>query len=292
MIKKILLVGGTHGNEATGIFLIKKWQQSPHLLQRDGLVIDTLLANPAAIAAGKRYLDKDLNRCFSAAVLNDTSLQGHEIDRAHELVNQLGAKGQCHYDLIIDLHTSTANMGVNLVLTQHDKFHHDMMAYMLEQRDDVVVTSEAEMIPDHHFLCALAQHNLIVEVGPVAQNLLHHESIEKTEQAVTQLLDFIELYNANSLPSLSPTIEVFEYTGKVYYPVNEDQDIIGVVHSEIQGQDFSLLNTGGAIFKMQDGSVITHRDAPTYISFVNEAAYYDQRIAFCTLDRRVIQRQS
>ncbi|NVJ58860.1 MAG: aspartoacylase [Gammaproteobacteria bacterium] len=287
MIKKILLVGGTHGNESTGVFLINKWQRFPHLIQREGLQIDTLLANPAAIKANRRYIDKDLNRCFSNAVLKDESLQGVELERAHELVGQLGSKDNCRYDLIIDLHTSTANMKVNLVLTKHDDFHHQMMSYMQQRRDDVVVTSEAEMIPDHHFLCSLSPHNVIVEVGPVAQGTLHHQTIERTEQTTLYLLDFVEAYNQQQLSSESHQLEWFEYTGKVKYPVNADGQIIGCVHQSIQGKDFSLLRTGDPIFIMQDGSVITHQGEPTYISFVNEAAYYDQQIAFCTLQKKL-----
>lgn len=288
VIKKVLIVGGTHGNESTGVFLINKWRQFPKSLQRASFQVDTLLANPKAIAANVRYIDKDLNRCFSQAVLQDETLIGHEIERAHQLVDQLGGKGACQYDLIIDLHTSTANMGVNLVLTKHDAFHHSMMGYMSTQRDDVVVTSEAEMIPDHHFLCALAERNVIVEVGPVAQGLLHHETIEKTEQATYQLLDFVERYNAQQLPELPESITVFEYTGKISFPRNENNEPLGIVHKDIQYRDFSLLNTGDPIFLMQDGSVITYRDKPTYISFVNEAAYYDQGFAFCTLDKKLI----
>ncbi|MCY7390340.1 MAG: succinylglutamate desuccinylase/aspartoacylase family protein, partial [Leptolyngbyaceae cyanobacterium CAN_BIN12] len=36
-IRRIAIVGGTHGNELTGIYLIKKFQQFPHLLHRQSL---------------------------------------------------------------------------------------------------------------------------------------------------------------------------------------------------------------------------------------------------------------
>ncbi len=64
-IKNVALVGGTHGNELTGISLVKKYEQNYHLIKRDSFEILTLLANPQAIAAGKRYIDTDLNRSFN-----------------------------------------------------------------------------------------------------------------------------------------------------------------------------------------------------------------------------------
>ena len=63
-LRKVLLVGGTHGNEPTGAYLLKKWQRDHGPLQRNGLEIDLLFANPKAFKLGRRYVDKDLNRCF------------------------------------------------------------------------------------------------------------------------------------------------------------------------------------------------------------------------------------
>jgi aspartoacylase len=177
-------------------------------------------------------------------------------------------------------------MGINLVLTKHDSFHHAMIGYMQQSMDDVVATSEAEMIPDHHFLCALACHNVIVEVGPVAQGLLHCDAIEKTELAVMHLLDFIEHWNAQSLNELPAAIDVYEYNGKVTLPQDEQGQIIGYVHPAIQGKDFHQITPGTPIFRTMDGKDILF-DGPDscYISFVNEAAYYDQKLAFCTLKK-------
>ncbi len=285
-IKNILIVGGTHGNERTGVFLIEKWLKYSDKIARESLNIDLLLANPQAIKANRRYLEKDLNRCFSSNILTDPSQTAFEVSRARELEQQLGGKGNCRYDFIIDLHTSTANMGVNLVLTKHDHFHHAMIGYMQQQRDDVMATSEAEMIPDHHFLCALAEHHVIVEVGPVAQGLLHYDAIEKTEQAVHQLLDFVMHWNDSELNELPETIDVLEYTGKIPLPQNEQGEVIGYIHPHIQGKDYQLLNPGDPIFKtMDDGEIAFQSEHSCFISFVNEAAYYDQKLAFCTLKK-------
>ncbi|MCO7224092.1 aspartoacylase [Pleionea sp. CnH1-48] len=288
-IKKVLIVGGTHGNEVTGVFLLNKWQQRPELIQRESFEVDWLLGNPEAVAANRRYVDKDLNRCFSSEALAMASDNNQELQRAHQLVEQLGGKGHCQYDLIIDLHTSTANMKTNLVLTKHDAFHTQMVAYAQQTLEDVVITSEAEFIPDHHFLCALADKNLVVEIGPVPQGVLKHETIEKTEQAVYCLLDFVEQYNQESLPQLPSRIEVLCYTGKVELPQDEQGNIIGFVHQNIDGQDYQIIQPGEPIFRTLNDEDIGYKgEEPAYISFVNEAAYYDKKLAFCLLQKKQV----
>jgi succinylglutamate desuccinylase len=47
-IKRVAVVGGTHGNELTGIYLVKKFEQLPHLIQRASFASVTCLANPKA----------------------------------------------------------------------------------------------------------------------------------------------------------------------------------------------------------------------------------------------------
>ena len=62
---QVLVVGGTHGNERTGIQLLRRLNAKPEELTRDSFTAQTLLANPAAFANNCRYLEQDLNRCFS-----------------------------------------------------------------------------------------------------------------------------------------------------------------------------------------------------------------------------------
>lgn len=62
---QVLIVGGTHGNERTGVQLIRRLQTSSTELERNHFVAKTLLANQLAMANNRRYLDQDLSRCFS-----------------------------------------------------------------------------------------------------------------------------------------------------------------------------------------------------------------------------------
>ena len=49
MIKKLAITGGTHGNELTGVYLVKKWQKSPELVERSSFTTVTQLMNQQAI---------------------------------------------------------------------------------------------------------------------------------------------------------------------------------------------------------------------------------------------------
>ena len=45
-IKQVAVVGGTHGNEFSGIYLLRKWQKSPQLLAREGLEVANGFCKP------------------------------------------------------------------------------------------------------------------------------------------------------------------------------------------------------------------------------------------------------
>jgi len=63
-IKSVTISGGTHGNEYTGIWIIKAIEKQRELFasQYPNLDIYTLLANPKAFIANRRFIDTDLNR--------------------------------------------------------------------------------------------------------------------------------------------------------------------------------------------------------------------------------------
>ena len=81
----VAVVGGTHGNELTGVYTIKHWQKEQLIRQYPGFQIELLLANADAITANKRYLEHDLNRCFKQVDLTDESKTSHEQRLAKQL---------------------------------------------------------------------------------------------------------------------------------------------------------------------------------------------------------------
>ncbi|WP_423753451.1 hypothetical protein [Chlorogloeopsis fritschii] len=72
-INRVAIVGGTHGNEFTGVYLINKFNKIPKLVQRPSFKTQTIIANIWVFNTVKRYIDKDLNRCFATADLQNDS---------------------------------------------------------------------------------------------------------------------------------------------------------------------------------------------------------------------------
>ncbi|MDO8529990.1 MAG: succinylglutamate desuccinylase/aspartoacylase family protein [bacterium] len=89
---RILVVGGTHGDEETGIKTVS-------LLKRKLITgIDALIANPRATKLHQRFTESDLNRSFG--VQNPRT---YEERRAVHLIEVLK-----QYDLIIDFHNTVS----------------------------------------------------------------------------------------------------------------------------------------------------------------------------------------
>lgn len=288
-VGSVAIVGGTHGNELTGIHLVKHWQKKHYhadytklsALTSQSFQIELLLANEKAIAENRRYLDHDLNRCFKRSDLSDPDKNSVEQQIAKQINQALGPKDDPRVDFIIDLHTSTANMQTNIVLIKLDDFHLKLAAYLSSVLPDVVVTSETELMDDHHFLCSIAEKNLLIEIGPIAQGSLQADCLDNTNAALIAALDFVEMYNQNKLPDLPPTLEIMSYFSRLYFPTDEKGDICATVHPELVAKDYTRIQKGCAVFRDFDGNDIIYDGEEAHIAFVNEAAYYDQKIAMC-----------
>ena len=284
-IEQVALVGGTHGNELTGIFLLNKYRQYPNLLGQNSFQLELFEANHEAHLANKRYLDRDLNRSFKQVDLADDTLIGHENELAKSINQKLGPKGDSRTDMIIDLHTSTAPMGINLVLTKTDTFHLMLVDYVQQLMENVTVT--LEKMPDHHFLMSVAPQHVLVEIGATAQGQLRQDVFDKTEETVQLMFDFLNLYNHHKLPQPSESIDIYQYFDVMFLPTDINGDIAGMIHHSIQDQDFRPLRNGQPMFTMLDGEEVIYDGEDCYISFINEAAYYDEKKAFAMSRKKV-----
>jgi len=285
MIQQVALVGGTHGNELTGIYLLNKYRQYPELLGPHSFELELFEANHEAYLANKRYLDRDLNRSFKQVDLEDKSLNGHENELAKSINQKLGPKGDSRTDMIIDLHTSTAPMGINLVLTKTDTFHLMLADYVQQRIDKVTVTLEE--MPDHHFLMSIAPQHVLVEVGATAQGQLRQDVFDKTEETVRIIFDYLDLYNRHQLPQPSESIEVYQYFDVMHLPTDINGNVSGMIHHGIQDKDFSLLRKGQPIFTLLNEEEVIYEGEDCYISFINEAAYYDEKKAFAMSKKKI-----
>lgn len=203
-IKQVAIVGGVHGNEFSGIYLVKNYQASPAQASRSSFNTELVWANPQAHYANKRYLHSDLNRQFKTMDLADLSRADYEQSRAKVLNAQLGPKGNARTDLLIDLHNTTSNMGACLILTQAGDFYNKMAAYVKMVMPEAIISRDEDHFAaeEHALMCTLGRYGVLVEVGPQPQSVLRQDILDLMHRMTQHILDFVELYNTNSLPEL------------------------------------------------------------------------------------------
>ena len=275
-IKNVAIVGGTHGNELTGIYLIKKWQSQPEGLERNTFQSTVYFANPQAHQINRRYVDVDLNRQFTHTILENPELTNYEESRAKLINQELGPKGDPKMDLVVDIHNTTSNMGPTLILMQVDFFNIKLAAYLKEKMPEVNVLFENHIpLAEHAFLCSIGRQGIIIEVGPQPQSVLRQDILISTEQMIIHLLDFVEAYNQDALPILPDQIEAYQYVETIHYPDDESHKMPAVIHRDLQDNDFQPLNFGSPLFEYPNGETICWQgEYIPYPHFINEAAYY------------------
>lgn len=279
-IKQVAITGGTHGNELTGVHLVKHWQSNPEDVKRGSFSTELLLANPKANQQVRRYIDQDLNRQFNIRDLNNPELSGCEQKRAKELNSLLGPKEDPRVDFVIDLHTTTANMGMSLIFNTNDPLVVGMAFYIKQQMPHANLFYHPNDRLEDNFLTSVGRLNgFLIEVGPIAQGLLNYHVYEETRTAVIHALDYLELINTGKTPELPAEMDAYEFTEKIALPENKDGELAAMVHPNLQNKDYHPIAPGDPLFITLGGETIPYKGEETvYGAFINEAAYYDQHI--------------
>ena len=275
-IRRVAIVGGVHGNELTGIYLIDKFARFPTLLQQESLKCVTLLANPQAVLEQRRYIDRDLNRSFNDKDLANPELTGYEDRRAKEIASELK-----DIDLIIDLHSSTANMGLTILPSNTHPFNLRLCAYLSELHPDVrVCYGEDRCNSEDPILLSLSPLGCTIEVGAVAQGVLDAHRFQQTEMLVRAILDYTDAINLGKPLSAPAEMTAYQTLSSVDYPRNSSGELAAMIHPQLQFQDYKPLRPGDPMFVTFTGETIPFQGESTVFPiFVNEAAYYEKGIA-------------
>ncbi|MBE9207207.1 aspartoacylase [Nostoc sp. LEGE 06077] len=288
-INSVVIATGTHGNEFTGIYLGKKFGQFPNLIQRSSFNTRVLLSNPKAFAVARRYIEKDLNRCFATADLQNPQLASYEDILAKNIYYLLAEESKNQQQVIIDLHTSTANMQLTIILGSKHPFLLKLAAQLSAINPEVRICY-SQPTRDSNFLCSISELGFAIEVGPVAQGVLNAELFQKTEALIYQVLDYIESYNQGLEQPENTTLTYYQYAGVIDYPRNEAGEIQAMIHPQLQFRDYEPLNPDEPIFLTFEGSAIAYQGTSTvYPIFINEAAYYEKGIAMCLTENKTIE---
>lgn len=107
----LAIFGGVHGNEKAGVMALD-WAKDN--LQINCGTVYLVIANAEAVAAAKRQINKNLNRCFLAG--NDGTT--YEDGRARELMQLLD---EC--DALLDLHASTGKESTPFAICEPPSFN-------------------------------------------------------------------------------------------------------------------------------------------------------------------------
>ncbi|MEH2140792.1 aspartoacylase [Nostoc sp.] len=280
-IERVAIVGGNHGNELTGIHLVKKFQQYPNFINRASFDTLPLLGNLKAIQEGKRYIDKDLNRCFTNQGLQNQQLSSYEDTRAKAIQQILQPQNQPFVDVIVDLHSTTANMGLSLIFCDLHPFLLRLGAY-LSSINPMVKVFVNQQSRESGFLRSLCELGFVIEVGAVAQNILNAELFQQTEQLIYAILDYFEGCNQGNIPQVNSTLTLYQYIETIDYPRSDAYggEIQAMIHPQLQFRDYEPLNPGDPMFLTFEGKDIFYEGESTvYPIFINEAAYYEKGIA-------------
>lgn len=285
-ISKVLIVGGTHGNEPTGIYLMKKWQNRPEAVTRPDMKTHLLLANRRAEDLGRRYVDRDLNRCFLERDLADNGLTGHEDRLAKEIAAAYGPRPVAADDLIIDMHTTTADMGITLICDDSPGVVSLAGAVKARLPEVNIYCFDRKLDRIRSCLRSLAAFGLGIEIGPTPQNVLLHSVLEKMDRTVQTILDVTQEAADGTGSAWPEEVEVFDHLTEVAYP---DQSACPdpVIHKDMEGHNYRPLQAGEPMFIGANGSLVCHQGPEGAVPvFVNEAAYYEKGIAFSLARRR------
>ena len=313
LVRTVAVVGGTHGNEYTGVFCVKALErQLQKGTKKYPFRVSTLIGNPEAYMANRRFVDEDLNRQFSAAAMASAAAKSKdalsvEQNRAKEIDNLLGPKfgedqkTRPSMDFIIDLHTTTTNMDTTLIVGQGDPLTTQAAAYVMHEcrKKNLNVCilmhthASQEARPN---LASIAPHSFSIEVGPVPQGVLRHDKVEETQEALNSVLEYLkrheeepqkllkelkECYPSGRIPCYrsAPALRKGEMSAKLVWPSDPDNENFPqwLVHKDVQDQDFKEIETGDPLFVNLDGEVIPYdgsHGSPILLMFINEGGYY------------------
>jgi len=289
-VKKVAITGGTHGNELTGVYLINKFKKNPNLVKRDSFETISMHTNVGAIDQCTRYVDKDLNRAFIQNDLCNPKKHTYEDKLAKNINEKLGPKGaiKTNVDFIVDLHSTTSNMGLSLVIDHDNSLTWQVAAYLKEMVPNLHIFRWKGDTKEVSFVNSITKEGFAIEVGPIPQGVLRADLFFETEKLVGHILDFFEKLNTNKLEKIYKSIEIFDHIKLVDFP-RKDGKLNATVHPNLQDNDYYKLSKGYPLFITLDGEIINYEeDEEMYALFINEAAYYEKGFAMCLSEKKVI----
>ena len=290
-VEKIAITGGTHGDELTGIYLINKYKKNPALVKREGFDTLCMHTNTGAMQKCTRYLDVDLNRAFITKDLNDPKKYKYEDILAKNINSLLGPKGgdKTAVDFIIDLHSTTSDMGLSIVIDNQSKLTWQVAAYLKEMEPTLNIFRWQGDTKEASFVNTIVNDGFAIEVGPIPQGVLRADLFFKTEKLVEHILDYFEKLNSGKIDKEYKNIEIYDHIKLLDFPRDEDGDINATIHPNLQDNGYFKLTKGDPLFITLKGEIIRYKEEEEFHAiFINEAAYYEKGFAMCLSKKKIV----
>ncbi|KAF7687014.1 N-acyl-aromatic-L-amino acid amidohydrolase (carboxylate-forming) B-like [Silurus meridionalis] len=289
VLRRVAICGGTHGNEMTGVFLVPELERRKKEKGDAGrsVAFTTVLSNPRAAKECRRYMDKDLNRCFtkdtlSCPITEDTP---YEIQRAQELNSLLGPKGSdAAVDIICDLHNTTANMGLTIISYSWSNW---IGLHVFKHLQATITSTPVRLVLinvppcEAYSLESVAKYGISLEAGPQPQGIVRADVFNFMKQAVDAILEWTEIFNSGKVIK-GGEVEAYLIQKSMDFPRDATTgQPTAAIHPQLQDQDFCLLQRGDPMFLTFSGETLNYEEEqPLHPLFINEAAYYEKGIAF------------
>lgn len=272
--KKIVVIGGTHGNEWTGIYAIQKYASS-FVSHFKNLDLHFVFANPEAYKLNRRFKDEDLNRAFQ--YLQEERPDSYEQGRAKELKSLID-ESQC---FVIDLHTTTSNMGNTVIITRNQPINFYVAKMLTNKLKNTRIIVSPD--PNRKYLVSQSDFGFMIEVGPVPNGVIDAKTLQNTVALLKETLDSL-----STPPNLTEgSVEIYEEIEDVFYPQTEEGELLACIHEEFQGKDFAPVEGEYVPFRAFTGEEVQmNTKEKLYPIFINEAAYYPARLAFTLCRKR------
>lgn len=221
VIRKVAIVGGTHGNERIGVQLVNQWATqiskaksiSDCEVWRGSFETKVLIGNPRAVQLRRRFVDADLNRQCNTSIhgANKHDDDTMESKRLIYLQALLGHKRKesdsaCAYteggiygtaDFIIDLHSTDSTVGMMCMISagDWDPPAVRLAAHLLTIFPTLKVTFSAGNKWDSPSIDSIGRHGVTFVVGPCAHGIVDSFLLEQTRALVRVTLDYFDCQN-------------------------------------------------------------------------------------------------
>ncbi|XP_029976919.1 N-acyl-aromatic-L-amino acid amidohydrolase (carboxylate-forming) B-like [Salarias fasciatus] len=289
-LSRVAVCGGTHGNELSGVYLVRELLRTgggaAAAAGEGGPEVLTVMSNPRAVQQCRRYVETDLNRCFTHAILNGPPSENapYEITRSRELNALLGPKGSPEAaDLVCDLHNTTANMGLCLIAySDCDWICLQIFRHLQRAMPDVPMRFIHFDISckESYSLDSVGKHGFAMEIGPQPHGVVRSNVFTAMKLGVRHTLDWVGMFNSGTVFE-GGCVEVYTMVRNIDYPRDkETHSITAAIHPQLQDRDFCLLRPGDPLFQTFSGETLRYKGGePLYPFFINECAYYEKGIA-------------